>query len=86
MLDSQNNVLYYIKDCINDYTYNFEKNGQKRTFTIKEKRVVTYNPSLAKKQLLEIEKLAREASELCLYKSKKMNLENVVNTLILRWD
>lgn len=71
MLDSQNNVLYYIKDYINDYTYNLEENGQKRTFTIKEKRVVTYNPSLAKKQLLEIEKLAREASELCLYKAKK---------------
>ena len=71
VLDNQNNVLYYIKDCIDDYTYNFEKNGQKLTFTIKEKRVVTYNPSLAKKQLLEIEKLARKASELCLYKAKK---------------
>ena len=36
VLDSQNNVLYYKKDCIDDYTYNIEENGHKRTFTIKE--------------------------------------------------
>lgn len=36
VLDSQNNVLYYIKDCIDDYTYNIEENGHKRTFSIKE--------------------------------------------------
>ena len=36
VLDSQNNVLYYIKDCIDDYTYNIEEKGHKRTFTIKE--------------------------------------------------
>jgi hypothetical protein len=65
-LDSDNKVLYYIKDCIDDYTYNFEENGEKRTFTVKEKRVVTFNPSLAIKQRIEMEKLEKKASELCL--------------------
>ena len=38
VLDSQNNVLYYINDCIDDYTYNIEENGHKRTLPLKNTR------------------------------------------------
>lgn len=69
--DQDNNVLYKIKECVDDYTYHFEENGEKRIFTVKEKRVVTFNPSLARKQLMEIEKLENKARELCLCRAKK---------------
>ena len=47
------------------------ENGKKVTYKVKEKRVVTYNPVLAKKQLFEIQKLENKAHELCLSKAKK---------------
>ncbi len=70
--DSEGNVLYKVKHCIDDYTYFFEnENKQKISFTLKEKRIVTFNPSLAKKQLFEIEKLEIKAKELCLSQAQK---------------
>jgi transposase len=65
-------VLYYIKDCIDEYIYAFDNdNGEKISFKILEKRVVTFNPTLAKKQLLEIQKLEDKARQLCLSKAAK---------------
>lgn len=65
-------ILYYIKECIDNYVYTFDNDyGEKISFTLSEKRVVTFNPTLAKKQLLEIQKLEDKARQLCLSKAKK---------------
>lgn len=70
--DTENNTLYKIKECIDSFPYTFiDDNGQKITFHVTEKRVATFNPSLAKKQLLEIQRLENKAHELCLSRAKK---------------
>ena len=70
--DSNGTLLYRVKECIDEFPYSFEDdNGKKVTYKVKEKRVVTYNPVLAKKQLFEIQKLENKAHELCLSKAKK---------------
>lgn len=70
--DSNGTLLYQVKECIDEFPYSFEDdNGKKVTYKVKEKRVVTYNPVLAKKQLFEIQKLENKAHELCLSKAKK---------------
>ena len=71
VIDSNGNILYRIKDCIDDYYYSYKQDEEKIIFKVKEKRVVTYNPSLARKQLAEIEKLESKARELCLSKAAK---------------
>lgn len=70
--DSSGEVLYKIKECIDYFPYSFiDEEGKRISFEVKEKRVVTYNPSLARKQRLEIEKLENKAYELCASKAKK---------------
>ena len=70
--DTEGNVIYKIKNCIDKYTYKFtDDNDNDVIFTVNENRVVTYNPSLARKQLHEIQKLELKAQELCLSKAKK---------------
>lgn len=65
-------VLYKIKDCIDDYKYAFtDETGHKIEFTIKEKRVATFNPELAKKQKFEIDRMVEKARSLCLSRAKK---------------
>lgn len=70
--DSSGHILYRIKECIDTFTYSFTDDDNKKIrFKVSEKRIATYNPSLAKKQLLEIQKLENKAHELCLSKAKK---------------
>ena len=55
--DQNGHILYKTKECIDDFSYSFlDDSNKKIQFTITEKRVATYNPKLARKQLLEIEK------------------------------
>ena len=70
--DSSGNVLYRCKSVIDDFDYTVkDPAGKKQTVTLKEKRVVTYNPDLARKKVLEIRKLEEKAKGLCLSKAKK---------------
>ncbi len=70
--DKNGNVLYKTKECIDTFPYEFiDENGKKVKFKVKEKRVATYNPSLAKKQIYEINKLVEKAKALNSYKAKK---------------
>ena len=69
--DANGNVIYRYKECIDEFPYSFEEDGRKISFKVKEKRVITYNPSLAKKQLFEIQKLENKANEMCASKAKK---------------
>lgn len=48
-----------------------DENGKKVKFRTKEKRIVTYNPSLARKQTAEIYKMVEKARSCCLSQAKK---------------
>lgn len=55
--DKNDKIIYKYKSCIDDFKYAYvNEEGEKIEFKVKEKRVVTYNPSLARKQRNEIEK------------------------------
>lgn len=70
--DNNGDILYKIKECINNFEYNINnENGSKRKIKLTEKRVVTYNPVLAKKQLYEINKLVEKAKNLKASRAKK---------------
>ena len=70
---SNGDVLYKIKECIDDFEYEIddEKTGKKRKMTFTEKRVVTFNPALAKKQIYEITKLVEKARDLKTSQAKR---------------
>lgn len=65
-------VLYRIKECVDDFPYSFtDGDGKKKTFRITEKRVVTFNPQLAKKQRYEINRLVEKAKFLKASQAKR---------------
>lgn len=72
--DAAGKVLYRIKSCIDTFTYDFKETDPdtgKETvtrFSVKEKRVVSYNPSLAAKQKAEILKQVEKVSNCLSYK------------------
>ena len=70
--DKDGHVLYRYKECIDVFPYEFiDDDGKKIKFKVREKRVVTYNPSLAKKKLYEIDRMVEKAKYLCISKAKK---------------
>lgn len=70
--DNEGKLLYRYKECIDDFSYELElENGKKKKLKLKEKRVLTYNPKLAKKQKAEIMKMVEKAKGLILSKAKK---------------
>lgn len=56
-------VLYRIKECVDEFEYKFKdsETGKIKKFKITEKRIVTFNPKLAKKQIYEINKEVEKA-------------------------
>ncbi len=63
--DEEGNLLYRYKETIGSYEYKFiDDDGREVRFRTKEKRVVTYNPYLARKQIREIEKEVEKARNL----------------------
>lgn len=65
-------VLYRIKDCVDDFNYNYtDKDGRRKTLKLTEKRVVTFNPKLAEKQKLEINRQVEKAKKLMACEAKK---------------
>lgn len=71
--DSEDNTLYFYKSCVDKfpYAYTDEDNGKTYRFEITEKRLVTYNPSLAKKKHFEIDRMVEKARGLCASKAKR---------------
>lgn len=70
--DSNGELLYKYKSCIDSFTYEYtDKNSNKITKTVKEKRIVTYNPKLASKKHHEINKMVEKAYTLSTYAAKK---------------
>lgn len=72
--DKDGNLLYRLKSCIDNFSYQFKETdpvtGQDvvKAFSVTEKRIVSYNPALAKKQKNEIRKMADKASNYATYK------------------
>ena len=66
-------VMYRIKECVDEFEYKFKDSatGRDKKFKITEKRIVTYNPKLAKKQIYEINKEVEKARLLKASQAKK---------------
>jgi transposase len=71
--DDNGEVLYRIKECIDEFEYKFKdaSTGKWKHFTITEKRIATYNPKLAQKQIREIKKQVEKARDLKVSQAKK---------------
>jgi len=70
--DRNGEIIYYCKECIDEFPYTYtDENGKKKKVNIKEKRVVTYNPTLARKRKYEINKLVEKAKGLSVSLTKK---------------
>ena len=65
-------VIYYIKDYVDDFTYNYtDKDGHRKTLKLTEKRIVTFHPKLAEKQKHEINRQVEKAKRLRACEAKK---------------
>lgn len=70
--DNDGKTLYRYKSCVDDFEYIVtDSNNKKKKVMLKEKRLVTYNPTLAKKQRREINKMIEKAKSLCYSQAKK---------------
>ena len=79
--DKSGKLLFRLKSCVDTFSYKFkeldpETGKEKDTlFLVKEKRIVSYNPSLAQKQKAEIMKMVDKAINYTTY--KKMAREDL---------
>lgn len=69
--DKSGKLLYKYKSCIEKFPYTFEYEGNKKTVYMTEKRLLTYNPTLASKKKHEINRLIEKAYNLTLSRAKK---------------
>lgn len=69
---SGNELQYKIKDCVDEFEYRIEDiNGKTAKVLLKEKRVATFNLSLRRKKLIEIDRQADKAARLALSHAKR---------------
>lgn len=73
VLDKSGRVKYRIKECVDDFPYVITDpaTGRKTTVKLREKRVVSFNPKLAQKQIFEINKEVEKAKLLKASQAKK---------------
>ena len=72
IFDKNGNLLYRIKECVDDFTYTIaDASGKKRKVQLREKRVAIFNPKLAEKQKIEIKKQVEKAIALKTSKAKR---------------
>ena len=65
VVDKNGKLIYKYKECIDEFEYNFkDENNKIVSFKVKEKRVVSYNPALARKQQAQINKQIDKATSL----------------------
>lgn len=79
--DEKGQLLYRLKSCVDTFSYKYKdtdpETGEETevSFSVKEKRVVSYNPKLAQKQKAEIMKMVDKATNYSTY--KKMAREDL---------
>lgn len=65
-------VLYRFKECVDDFSYSYTDNaGHRKTLKLTEKRIVTFHPKLAEKQIYEINRQVEKAKKLRACEAKK---------------
>ena len=79
--DEKGQLLFRLKSCVDTFPYEFKETDPETgkevatTFSVTEKRIVSYNPALARKQKAEIMKMVDKASNYTAY--KKMAREDL---------
>lgn len=69
--DASGKLLYRYKSCIDQFPYTIEYEGKKKTVMLTEKRLLTYNPSLAAKKRYEINRMVEKAKALTASQAKR---------------
>jgi hypothetical protein len=69
--DKSGKLLYRYKSCVDKFPYEVEHDGKKVTVNLTEKRLLTYNPTLAAKKRYEINRMVEKAKSLTLSQAKK---------------
>ena len=69
--DKRGNLLYRYKSCVDEFPYKVEHDGKESIVHLTEKRLLTYNPSLAAKKRYEIRRLSEKAKSLTVSSAKK---------------
>lgn len=69
--DQKGKLIYRYKSCIDDFPYKVEHEGKTVIIKLREKRLLTYSPSLASKKRYEIHRLAEKARSLTASRAKK---------------
>ena len=69
--DKRGNLLYRYKSCVDEFPYKVEHDGKESIVHLTEKRLLTYNPSLAAKKRYEIRRLSEKAKSLTASSAKK---------------
>jgi len=69
--DRSGKTIYRYKSCVDQFPYKVEHNGKKKTVMLTEKRLLTYNPSLAAKKRYEINRMIEKAKSLTLSRAKR---------------
>ena len=69
--DKNGKLLYRYKSGIDEFPYKVEQDGKTVIVHLKEKRLLTFNPSLAAKKRYEIKRLAEKARVLTISRAKK---------------
>lgn len=72
VLNDKKEVKYSYTSAIDEFHYEFyDGNGKKRKFKVKEKRILTFNPSLCEKHRYELKKLFEKAKLLKASQAKR---------------
>ena len=70
--DAEGKVLYKVKECVGDFEYTVKAaDGKPKKVLLREKRVATFNPKLASKQIYEINREVEKARKLCASAAKR---------------
>lgn len=69
--DKNGKLLYRYKSCIDEFPYKAEHEGKEYTIKLREKRLLTYNPSLASKKRYEINRMVEKAKSLTASQAKR---------------
>lgn len=69
--DKKGKLLYRYKACIDEFPYKAEHEGKEYIVKLREKRLLTYNPSLASKKRYEINRMVEKAKSLTASQAKR---------------
>ena len=70
--DADGSILYSFKECTGEFEYTVKTvDGKSEKVKLTEKRVVTFNPKLAEKQIYEINREVEKARKLCISAVKR---------------